>query len=61
MKNGYRKEIQALINFRHELHTVQCPECRNIMYLRNGKFGKFWGCSKYPKCTGTTRYDEPHK
>ncbi len=30
-----------------------CPECGAPMTLREGKFGRFWGCSNYPKCKGT--------
>lgn len=30
----------------------KCPECGSKMYLRKGKFGEFYGCSKYPKCKG---------
>ena len=35
-----------------------CPKCRASMRLRTAKRGKlsgqqFWGCSTYPKCTGT--------
>ncbi|MBI3584540.1 MAG: topoisomerase DNA-binding C4 zinc finger domain-containing protein [Nitrospinae bacterium] len=25
------------------------------MVLRNGKYGKFYGCSKYPYCKGTRK------
>ena len=30
-----------------------CPKCGEIMRRRTGKFGVFWGCSRYPKCKGT--------
>lgn len=29
------------------------PGCRKTMVLRNGYRGKFWGCSRFPKCRGT--------
>jgi ssDNA-binding Zn-finger/Zn-ribbon topoisomerase 1 len=37
---------------------VYCEEClekdiESIMILREGKFGDFWGCSRYPQCTYT--------
>lgn len=32
-----------------------CPRCRGNLVLRNGKYGDFWGCSNYPKCTFTMR------
>jgi predicted RNA-binding Zn-ribbon protein involved in translation (DUF1610 family) len=27
-----------------------CPNCGSKLVLRNGKRGKFYGCSAYPKC-----------
>lgn len=28
-----------------------CPQCgKGVLQLRNGKKGKFWGCSGYPEC-----------
>jgi len=29
------------------------------MVLREGKYGKFYGCSTFPKCRNTMRYSEP--
>jgi DNA topoisomerase I len=31
---------------------VSCPVCNSEMYLREGRFGKFYGCVNYPKCKG---------
>lgn len=28
----------------------KCPECGNPLVIRKGKYGKFLGCSNYPKC-----------
>ncbi|MFH1614492.1 MAG: AAA domain-containing protein [Planctomycetota bacterium] len=30
-----------------------CPKCGSPMVLRNGRYGPFFGCSKYPYCRGT--------
>ncbi len=30
-----------------------CPKCGGTLIERNGKFGSFYGCSNYPKCTYT--------
>jgi hypothetical protein len=30
-----------------------CPLCGDLMKLRTGKFGEFWGCVNYPNCRGT--------
>jgi len=38
----------ANIPLKGEYH---CPRCRKgVLQLRNGKHGKFWGCSRYPAC-----------
>ncbi|MCR5399096.1 MAG: topoisomerase DNA-binding C4 zinc finger domain-containing protein [Lachnospiraceae bacterium] len=31
----------------------KCPVCGNILRLRSGKYGNFWGCSSYPECKYT--------
>jgi very-short-patch-repair endonuclease len=33
-----------------------CPRCGSKMVLRTGRFGKFYGCSKFPYCKGTRPY-----
>ena len=33
-----------------------CPSCGSRMVLRNGRYGRFWGCSRYPYCRGTRHY-----
>lgn len=33
--------------------NVKCPDCGSEMKSRTGKYGTFWGCVNYPKCTGT--------
>ena len=32
-----------------------CPKCGGKLVLRNGKRGKFYGCSNYPKCRYTAQ------
>ena len=31
-------------------HFLKCPMCNSLLVERNGKNGKFYSCSKYPKC-----------
>ena len=31
----------------------KCPRCGRWLVLREGKYGKFYGCSNYPKCKFT--------
>lgn len=33
--------------------TPVCPRCGFSMRRRSGRYGKFWGCSRYPTCKGT--------
>lgn len=32
-----------------------CPRCGSKLVLRNSKYGKFYGCSNYPKCKFTKK------
>jgi ssDNA-binding Zn-finger/Zn-ribbon topoisomerase 1 len=32
---------------------LSCPACHAPVVLREGPFGKFYGCSRYPACTAT--------
>jgi len=39
--------------------TVQartCPKCKQLMKLRKGRFGEFWGCMGYPECRYTENF-----
>jgi hypothetical protein len=36
----------------------RCPKCDSPMTQRTGKFGAFWGCTRYPECKGTRRTGE---
>jgi superfamily I DNA and/or RNA helicase/very-short-patch-repair endonuclease len=38
------------------LSDQTCPRCGNRMVLRNGRRGKFYGCSKFPYCKGTRNF-----
>lgn len=33
--------------------TQTCPRCGAPMRRRSGRYGQFWGCSRYPRCQGT--------
>lgn len=35
--------------------TNKCPKCGGDLIERTGKYGKFIGCSNYPKCKYTTK------
>jgi ssDNA-binding Zn-finger/Zn-ribbon topoisomerase 1 len=31
---------------------LRCPECGANMYLKEGRFGPFFSCCRWPSCTG---------
>lgn len=33
-----------------------CPICKGTTSLREGKFGKFYGCNGFPTCKGSRNY-----
>ena len=41
------------LDFDKYFKPEKCPKCGGEMVLKNGKYGKFWACKKYPECKGT--------
>jgi DNA topoisomerase-1 len=37
----------------------ECPDCGSPLKIRHGKFGKFIGCSNYPKCKHIESLNKP--
>jgi Restriction endonuclease/Topoisomerase DNA binding C4 zinc finger len=37
------------------IQTTNCPKCGSKLRLVKGRWGKFWGCSAYPRCKFTRR------
>ncbi|MCI8393859.1 MAG: NERD domain-containing protein [Bacilli bacterium] len=51
LRKQHVKDIRIKINNNRELeNNMICPKCGNKLVERNGKYGKFIGCSNYPKC-----------
>jgi len=36
-----------------KIKSMICPKCDGTLVIRNGAYGKFYGCSNYPKCKFT--------
>lgn len=34
-------------------HDVPCGDCGSPMELRASRYGRFYGCTRYPECRGT--------
>ena len=41
---------------KRKVRLLICPKCDGDLVVREGQFGKFYGCSNYPKC----RYSRPY-
>ena len=41
------KEIEVK---KQKIKSGICPKCDGVLIKRSGPYGKFWGCSNYPKC-----------
>jgi len=39
-----------------DVSSRMCPSCGSRMVLRTGRYGQFYGCSRYPYCRGTRPY-----
>ena len=40
--------------------VITCPVCGSDTVKRTGRFGSFWGCSRYPDCRGTQPFKIDH-
>lgn len=51
MEEAVKKIEPNITSDQQEQICPICPKCGSKMVLRQGKYGKFWGCSKFPKCS----------
>lgn len=53
--------VEEIINENPNIKIIDkvfyCPKCQGILIQRNGRYGKFYGCQNYPKCTFTRKVD----
>jgi len=45
-----REHVKNIKQTQQELKQGICPRCGNKLVEREGQYGKFYGCSNYPKC-----------
>ena len=41
---------------KEKINSLICPKCNGSLVIRNGSYGKFYGCSNYPNCRFTSNY-----
>lgn len=47
---------QNIVEKQLKIENLICPRCNGELKLRNGRNGKFYGCSNYPRCRFTIPY-----
>lgn len=56
IKKKHKKYVKRNIKRnRKGVISKYCPKCGGKLVLRNGKYGKFHGCSNFPKCSYTKK------
>ena len=48
-----KEHIANIDKLQEDIANNICPRCGAELVERNGRNGKFWGCSKFPKCKFT--------
>ncbi|HFI0149788.1 TPA: topoisomerase DNA-binding C4 zinc finger domain-containing protein [Streptococcus suis] len=46
------------INDAEIVPSLECVNCGSLLVERNGKYGRFLGCSRYPNCTYTKSWSD---
>lgn len=46
--------VKAPIN-NQQTNQILCPICGSKMTIRVGRYGRFYGCTRYPYCKGTRK------
>lgn len=59
MGNGTAPDNGAVVSMTPEKTDESCPKCGQPLVIRSGRFGKFYGCSMYPKCAYTRNVAAP--
>ena len=57
-KNNITEEehIRNVKQLQQNIENNICPRCGGELKLKNGKYGKFYGCENYPNCKFTKKY-----
>ena len=50
-----KEHIENIQEQQRNIKNCICPRCGGNLTLKKGKYGKFYGCSNYPKCKFTKK------
>ena len=57
-KISVRKHVKNIRAMQKDMKKNICPRCKGRLVLRNGPYGEFYGCERFPKCNFTKELDE---
>jgi len=62
LMNGKRRRVGVRKGSRRNQtrarsRSPKCPLCGSLLTVRDGRYGKFWGCTSFPRC----RYTRDHE
>lgn len=61
-KEAKKEHVYKVRNYVYERRQKEksliCPRCSGKLVVREGPYGKFYGCSNYPKCRYKLRFGE---
>ena len=55
---AFMNRVEAPKDPQQQNQNIHCPKCRAPMVQREGKFGTFFACTRYPECNGTRPLDD---
>lgn len=50
-----RQHVKNINQMKNSIDNNICPRCNGNLILKNSKYGQFYGCENYPKCTFTKK------
>ena len=51
MRTKHVSDIKKDVEVKNKkIESGICPRCNGVLIERNGPYGRFWGCSNYPRC-----------
>ena len=53
IKKEVEVENKESFNVKKETNIYTCPRCGGRLIIKNGRYGRFIGCSNYPRCKYT--------
>lgn len=61
-KRSKKEHVRQIKNnnkeFNRKRQMLICPRCDGDLKVRKGQYGKFYGCSNYPRCKFTLPYEK---